>query len=154
MKPEPAADRIAAKTEVRFPYEGAPGWPVAITLSDSPHTYVLTFAEDGAVVDVAVERNGQLLPFTAPLMRELSDRFARLERHARAQLDLMGKKLGTGPRVVRTRREMTPTFLREMAARHAELDEQGLPPTATLAREQGVTTGTVKHWLRRAKELS
>jgi hypothetical protein len=46
-----------------------------------------------------------------------------------------------------------PDFLREIERRHAEHRSAGRSPTATLAREEGVAPTTVKHWLRRAKEL-
>ena len=74
------------------------GWPVAITLSDSPHTYVLTLDDDGSVVDVAVEQGREQVPFTLPLMRELTARFDRLERHVELGGDLaIGSAFGCQP---------------------------------------------------------
>jgi len=40
----------------------------------------------------------------------------------------------------------------QVVERHDALRAQGLPPTQTLAREEQVSAGTVKHWLRKARE--
>jgi hypothetical protein len=91
---------------------------------------------------------------SAPTLRELADRFDQLEDVARATFTQA--TLGAGERAapkVRTRRELSEGFLRDVVRRHARHRDQGRAPTAALAREEGVSTGTVKHWLRRAREL-
>jgi len=60
-----------------------------------------------------------------------------------------GAKVAPG---LRTRREMSQDFLRDVATRHTALRDEGLPPSKTLAEQEGVSVATVKHWLRKARE--
>lgn len=136
------------------------GFQVTVGLPGSPLRYVLYLGSvDGGELfcgAVAIEPpEGEIpsVPLTAPIIREFADRFERLEHHARSAAAVFaGDSEKTMP-MVRTRRELSPEFLRDVLHRHDEYREQGLAPTQTLAREERVSTGTVKHWLRKARGL-
>jgi hypothetical protein len=135
---------------------------VTITLDGGSFSYVMHMddhpREDGslevACVGASVEQppTDNREPISQTAVRELADRYNQLERHARSAV---GLATGTRARVsapVRTRRELSPEFLGDIVRRHADYRAQGLPPTATLARAEHVSDGTVKHWLRKAAE--
>lgn len=137
------------------------GWRVAVSLGGSPLRYVFHLAErrhgEGvelvcANVEIAQPDDEPLVPVTAPVVRELADRFDQFQRIAWAAVvfhDSSGTKVAPG---VRTRRELSPDFLHDVVERHAAHRAHGRPPTQTLAREEQVSTGTVKNWLRKARE--
>lgn len=135
------------------------GIPVTVAPPGSSFHYVLnlgrTDTDELICGAVAIEppQGEKPIPLTAPVIRELADRFETLEQHARSAVAV---SLGNGEKVlprVRSRRELSPEFLRDVQRRHDEYREQGLAPTQTLAREERVSPGTVKHWLRKARDL-
>jgi hypothetical protein len=155
------------------------GWRVTIALSGSPLHHVLHLVEhDDELVcaDVAVAQpdgSESTVPISAPVVRELADRFDRLVQLAQVSVKGMHRvtlspateegavvplhpssgrssaRLNLG---VRTRRTLSDEFLRDVVRRHAEHQAKGRPPTQTLAREERVSPSTVKHWLRKARE--
>jgi hypothetical protein len=139
------------------------GWRVAISLGGSPFRYVFHLAERShgedrellpANVEIEQPDDEPLRPLTAPVVRELADRYDQFQRIAWAAVafhgwNIPGRK--TAP-VVRARRALTAEFLRDVVERHDAFKARGLPPTQTLAREEQVSLGTVKHWLRKARE--
>jgi hypothetical protein len=138
------------------------GLRVTIALEGSPLHYVLSLGRYPGGGDKLVCRAVSVEPpqgstepvaVTAPVLRELADRFDRLEQHARTTAAVVfgGNGQEAAP-AVRTRRELSPAFLADVVRRHTEYRDAGLPPTQTLAREERVSTGTVKHWLRRARQ--
>lgn len=137
-----------------------------ISLSGSPFHYVFRMVErEGELIcaGVAVEQpdGEETLEVTGPVTRELTDRLeglvelaANSVRAYRVTVTPAGERdeaarLNVG---VRTRRTLSDEFLRDVVARHDEYRAQGLPPTQTLARAERVSDGTVKHWLRKARE--
>jgi len=149
--------------ETRTQVESDPrgGWRVTISLGGSPLRYVFHLAERShgentellcANVEIEQPDDEPLVVVTAPVVRELADRFEKFQQIAWAAVlfhDPTGRKLAPG---VRTRRELSQEFLSDVVERHAALRARGLPPTQTLAREEQVSIGTVKHWLRKARE--
>jgi hypothetical protein len=121
--------------------------------------------DDGSLELVAVDlgvEHGDDEAVTAPdaygqpaldaLLRGLADRFEAVLKAARAQVEVRLNGSEKVAPTLRARREMSEEFLREVLERHAKLREQGLPPTKTLAEQEAVSTATVKHWLRKARE--
>lgn len=88
-------------------------------------------------------------------VRDLADRFERLERFARTHLAvLIGADIDDDVLAGRSRerRELTDEFLADIARRYQEHEKGGRPPTQTIAREERVGTSTVKNWVRKARE--
>ena len=129
---------------------------MTIALPGAAHVVRMNFtAPGGDCVAVGLEpRDGEPepAPISAAELRELADRYGRLEHHARSSLAIFVNGGDSPARRARTRRELSPEFLRDVARRHDELGAQGLPPTHTLAREHGVSVGAVKNWLRHARD--
>jgi hypothetical protein len=131
---------------------------VTITPDGSPFQYVLQMDEHpehgvicvgiGITQPVGPDRQ----PITGPVARELVDRFDQLERAAYGAISWMRDNGETVTPPPRTRRELSDEFLADVARRHNEYRTKGLPPTQTLARAERVSDGTVKHWLRKARE--
>jgi hypothetical protein len=93
---------------------------------------------------------------TRPVLTDLAKRWDKLEQVARINLEA---QLGWGEapeggfrRSVRTRRELSRTFLADVVKRHNAFRAKGLSPTQSLAREERVSPSTVKNWLRKARE--
>jgi len=85
-------------------------------------------------------------------IRAMAHDFDSWADHARAAIiALRGNGGGVLRRPVRRKRELTDDFLLDVVRRHRAHNAAGRPPTATLAAEEGVTTGAVKGWLRRAR---
>jgi hypothetical protein len=136
-------------------------YDVTFTLDGGSFGYVMRMdpllRDDGSLdpvcVGIGIEQPANdRKPINQTAVRELADRYNQLERAARSAVELA---TGTGARVsapVRTRRELSPEFLGDIVRRHDDYRKQGLPPTATLARAEHVSDGTVKHWLRKATD--
>lgn len=134
---------------------------VSIVLDDSPYAYVFHLddgREHAVVTGIGVKLRSPdgPLPIPPAVLRELADRYAQLEMHALAEAQALvrmwGEELHVRPAY--QHRKLTPEFLANVTARHAEYKRQGLPPTATLAREMSVSTSTVKHWMRQAAAVN
>ena len=130
---------------------------VTITPNGSPLRYVMQMdpREDGtlACVGIAIDQPvDDRRPITQPAVREFADRFAQFERAARNAVEMLGEMIEVKP-ALRTRRELSDEFLRDVLRRHHDYRAEGLPPTQTLARAEGVSDGTVKYWLRKARKL-
>jgi hypothetical protein len=142
-------------------------YTVEIQLSESRLRYVFRFAwveEDGderlVVAETAILQDfddpaGQdVEPVTPPAIRDFLGRWESLERTARAAIVGVNPEQGeAAARPPRTRREMSPEFLADIVRRHGELRAAGTAPTEALAREEGVGPSTVRHWLRKAREI-
>jgi hypothetical protein len=86
-------------------------------------------------------------------LREAAKNFEKMQQVAVAAVGAHSE--GAGARLapgVRGRRELSPSFLRDVVRRHAEYRDQGQSPVAALAREEQVSPRTVQHWLTRARE--
>jgi hypothetical protein len=119
----------------------------AVELQTNEHRCVLRYERTAAGLELAELQIEQ--DFDDPADREIepvSTRLiAQLDRTAREALALMDPEPEDASRV---RRELTPEFLRDVLRRHLEHGGS----TEALAREEGVGTSTVRHWLRKARE--
>jgi hypothetical protein len=90
---------------------------------------------------------------TKAVMTDLAQRWNQLVRMAQLNLESVGPLEGRSAyRKTRERRKMTREFLEDIARRHAGAAANGVSPTQTIAREERVSTSTVKSWLRKARE--
>lgn len=133
-----------------------------------PLVFVFRFAElehdDGARGLACVEfevtqrekpsETAEVEAITRPALTDLARRWDKLEQVARMSLEAqLGEATGGEyRRAVRTRRQLSPEFLADVARRHEDFRSRGLAPTQALAREERVSVSTVKHWLRKARE--
>jgi hypothetical protein len=151
------------------PSRNDPLWRVHVHTEGDPHAYVLGFpelkAEDGETAIPLAEATITQAPadvpeearmITGPVVRDFADHLHAYEQAARFNLTRGAGRAGAATdrfsRGPRTRRELSEGFLRDVVRRHAEFRERGLSPTLTLARDEGVSPSTVKHWLRKARE--
>lgn len=100
--------------------------------------------------DPSTLEGAETLPtITQAVIRDLANHFETLEPVARANLSLL---TGVPARTeVRTRRELTDGFLRDIAARYQAHLERGDSPTQMIMREERVSRRTVRYWLQRAR---
>jgi hypothetical protein len=160
---------MAHRISVQMPGQQAKGrnrYPaVTITLDGSPFAFVFRFAyvEDENGERAVCAESGIEQRFDDPLeqdiaelrpayVREFSERWEALEQNARAALGIDPDHASSSPpRPPRTRRELTPAFLEEIVRRYDAHRDRGAPPAEAIAREEGVSTGTVRYWLRKAR---
>ena len=135
----------------------APGeWTVEVGMGHVPYQCSMHYQErpSGDQVELvcdSITLSGGVV--RATWLRDMADDLERFEYHARAAIAAL-RPAGGGElrRAPRRHRELTDEFLAEIVRRRAEHEAAGRPPTATLATEEGVSTGAVKNWLRKARE--
>jgi hypothetical protein len=153
--------------------KGEPGEPYAVRYQPdgSPFAFVWHFFEiehedgrselvcTGAHIQQTRDADaGAHEALTAPVVRDLANRWERLEHFARAALaEMIGFDGDDSPAPltrgsVRTRRNLSPEFLADVVRRHRGYGARGVAPTQALAREERVSTSTVKNWMRKAQE--
>jgi hypothetical protein len=149
----PAKDEPWWTCEFQIPVEQATREPKAAEKEDSPLTFKLLFTELTDPQEFVLWRVTAEQPNPREQMpRNIEVRgLVALEQAARRNLELLARD-EFQVKVRRSRRELTPEFLANVARRHRLLAEQGAAPTKALAEEEGVAGSTVKNWLRQARE--
>ena len=135
-------------------------WAVLVSLGGSPLHTALKLEEQAhggsrelVCTQAIIEpTNGvSATPVTTAGMRELAANFDQIMRVAAAAVGAHsegGGQIGPAPRA---RRTLSPAFLRDVSRRYADYENRGLPPVATLAREEQVSKRTVLSWLQKAR---
>ena len=135
-------------------------WRVEVSLGGSPLHATLALEERGhggtrrlvcfqVVVEPTTGAGADVVSGAG--LRDIAKNFEKVQQVAVAAVGAHSE--GAGARLapgVRNRRELSPSFLRDVVRRHAAYQAQGQPPVASLAREEQVSERTVQHWLTRA----
>jgi hypothetical protein len=88
---------------------------------------------------------------TAPVVRDLADRWDAFERAARQNIELFGGPEFAAKGRLRVRRVLSPEFLADILRRRQEYEARGIAPTQALAREERVSPSAVQNWLAKAR---
>src|SRR5918995_6452304 len=152
-----------ARYTVTFVDDEFPEFPIAVHFAlieadNGARDYFNIGVEIGERAAMQPGREIERLPprrISPSIVRHVAENYGAYERTARAHLE-HDKAARTSPIVVgerpRERREMTPTFLTDVATEYEEHRAAGRSPLKELAKDYGVNVSTVSRWIKAARQ--